>query len=68
MSRCKKVSTAQPLLLSVADVAIQLGVCRQTVYNFIYREGLPSILVRRIRRVHSGSLEEWIRARERQIV
>ena len=26
MARSKKVSTAQPLLLSVVDVAIQLGV------------------------------------------
>jgi len=68
MNRRKEVSVAQPLLLSVADVAIQLGVCRQTVYNFIYHEGLPSVLVRRIRRVHSDSLEEWIRARERQII
>jgi excisionase family DNA binding protein len=68
MSRRKEVSTTQPLLLSVADVAAQLGVCRQTVYNFIYHEGLPSVLVRRIRRVHSDSLEQWIRAREHQIL
>ncbi len=47
MARHKNVSTAQPILLSVADVAIVLGVCRQTVYNFIYREGLPSVLVGR---------------------
>jgi hypothetical protein len=39
MARRKKVSTAQPLLLSVADVAVQLGVCRQTVYTYIYQEG-----------------------------
>jgi len=67
MNRRKEVLVAQPLLLSVADVAIQLGVCRQTVYNFIYHEGLPSVLVRRVRRVHSDSLEEWVRAREHQI-
>ena len=36
MNRRKEASTTQPLLLSVADVAIQLGVCRQTVYNLIY--------------------------------
>jgi len=67
MNRHKEVLTTQPLLLSVADVAIQLGVCRQTVYNFIYHEGLPSVLVRRVRRVHSVSLEKWVRAREHQI-
>jgi excisionase family DNA binding protein len=67
MGRRKRISTVQPLLLSVADVAIQLGVCRQTVYTFIYREGLPSILVGRIRRVHPDSLEDWLREREHQI-
>ena len=67
MGRRQRISIAQPFLLSVADVAIQLGVCRQTVYNFIYREGLPSILVGRIRRVHPDSLEGWLRAREHQI-
>jgi excisionase family DNA binding protein len=68
MARRKNVSTAQPILLSIADVAVMLGVCRQTVYNLIYREGLPSVLVGRIRRVHSASLEDWIRAREHQLV
>lgn len=64
MARQKKISTAHPLLLSIADVAIQLGVCRQTVYHLIYREGLPSILVGRVRRVHPDSLEHWMRERE----
>ena len=68
MARTKKGSTIQPLLLSVADVAVRLGVCRQTVYTFIYREGLPSILVGRIRRVHPDSLEGWLRERECRIV
>ncbi len=63
----KKVSTVEPLLLSVSDVAVRLGVCRQTAYNFIYREGLPSILVRRIRRVHPDSLNTWLKEREQQI-
>ncbi len=63
----KRVSTVEPLLLSVSDVAVRLGVCRQTAYNFIYREGLPSILVRRIRRVHPDSLNAWLKEREQQI-
>lgn len=61
----KKVSTAQPLLLSVQDVAIQLGVCRQTVYSYIYREGLPSISVRGVRRIHPDSLRDWLKAHEK---
>ncbi len=68
MARRKKTSVGQPLLLSIADVAVMLGVCRQTVYTFIYREGLPSILVGRIRRVHPDSLEDWLREREYRIV
>ena len=67
MARREKKFTVQPLLLTIPDVAIQLGVCRQTVYTFIYREGLPSILVGRIRRVHPDSLEDWLREREHQI-
>ncbi len=64
MARRKKVSTAQPLLLSVTDVAIQLGVCRQTVYNYIYYEGLPSMLLRGVRRVHPDSLQGWLKSHE----
>ena len=68
MGRRKRVSTAQPLLLSVADVAIQLGVCRKTVYNYMYYEGLPSMLLRGVRRIHPGSLAEWLKAQEDQLV
>jgi excisionase family DNA binding protein len=61
MSRRKKVSTAQPMLLSVADVAIQLGVCRTTVYRYIDSEGLPSMLLRGTRRIHPEELNGWLK-------
>lgn len=64
MGRKKRVSTVQPVLLSVADVAVQLGVCRQTVYNLIYHEGLPSFLLGGVRRIHPDSLREWLRQLE----
>ncbi len=64
MARSKNQLVAQPLLLSVADVAVQLGVCRQTVYCYIYRERLPSIKVRGMRRVHPDSLCRWLQERE----
>ena len=64
MSRQKRVSTAEPLLLTVPDVAIQLGVCRKTVYNYIYHEALPSMLLRGVRRVHPDSLAKWLKAHE----
>lgn len=67
MSQRKSISVVEPLLLSIADVAVQLGVCRQTVYTYIYHEGLPSIKVRGIRRVHPDSLRDWLMKREQQI-
>jgi excisionase family DNA binding protein len=64
MPRRKKVPMAQPLLLTVSDVAIQLGVCRTTVYKYIYHEGLPSMLLRGVRRVHPDSLYQWLKSHE----
>jgi excisionase family DNA binding protein len=58
------ISSTQKLLLSVADVAAHLGVCRQTVYNYIYLEGMPSIKIRGMRRVHLDSLHAWLKERE----
>jgi excisionase family DNA binding protein len=56
--------STRKFLLSVADVAAQLGVCRQTVYNYIYHEGMPSIKVRGMRRVYLSSLHAWLKERE----
>jgi excisionase family DNA binding protein len=64
MPKGKKVPTAQPFLLTVSDVAIQLGVCRTTVYKYIYHEGLPSMLLRGVRRVHPDSLHQWLKSHE----
>ena len=67
MVRRKKASTAQPVLLTIPDVAVQLGVCRNTVYNLINHNGLPSVLLGGVRRVHPDSLQSWLKSRERQI-
>ncbi|GER86682.1 hypothetical protein KDW_08440 [Dictyobacter vulcani] len=67
MARKKKVSTAQPLLLSVADVAVMIGVCRTTVYQYLYYEGLPSMLIRGVRRIHPDSLQDWLKSHEELI-
>jgi excisionase family DNA binding protein len=61
MARRKKRPTAQPLLLTIPDVAIQLGVCRNTVYNLINHKGLPSVLLGGVRRVHPDSLQAWLK-------
>ena len=64
MARRKKIPTAQPLLLTIPDVAIQLGVCRNTVYNLIYYGSLPSLKFRGMRRVSRNSLNEWLKRLE----
>jgi len=64
MPRRKKQSTAQPLLLSVPDVAVALGVCPATVYNLMNRKGLPSIKIGSMRRVYPESLQEWLKQQE----
>lgn len=65
MGRKQRLSIVQPYLLSVADVAVQLGVCRQTVYTLIYREGLPTIRVGGVRRIHPDSLNQWLKEHEK---
>jgi excisionase family DNA binding protein len=66
MGRRKKQPTAQPLLLTIPDVAIQLGVCRTTVYSLIYHKGLPSVTLGSARRIHPDSLREWLKRCEQQ--
>lgn len=53
-----------PLLLTIPMVAAQLGVSRPTVYEMIYRHGLPSLKLGGSRRVSVASLERWLRERE----
>ncbi len=60
MARRKKHSTAQPLLLTVPDVAVTLGVCRNTVYNLMMYSSLPYVVVGGVRRVRSDSLHKWL--------
>lgn len=67
MAKEKRRLIDQPILLSVADVATQLGVCRQTVYNLIYREGLPTIQMGKLRRIDPESLHAWLKEREQRI-
>lgn len=66
MPRQKKASTAQPLLLSVADVAVQLGVCRNTVYKLMRRKSLPSVMLGGVRRIHPSSLHDWLKQCEQE--
>lgn len=60
MSRTKKVPRTQPVYLTIMEVAIMLGVCRQTIYNMIDREGLPTITIRGVKRVDPDDLNKWL--------
>lgn len=53
-----------PLLLTIPMVAARLGVSRPTVYEMIYRHGLPSFKLGGNRRVSVESLNRWLQERE----
>jgi excisionase family DNA binding protein len=57
---------AEPLLLSIPDVAASLGLCRSKVYELIAKEGLPVIHFGRAVRVSTASLQKWVAEREHQ--
>lgn len=60
MSRTKRIPRTQPVYLTVMEVAIMLGVCRQTIYNMIEREGLPTISIGSVRRIDPDELNRWL--------
>ena len=64
MPRTKRQSTAQQVLLTIPDVAIQLAVCRATVYNLIYRKKLPTVKMGSVIRIHPDSLRDWLKQQE----
>ena len=59
-------SAAQPLLLSIPEVAASLGLGRSKVYELIAKEGLPVVRFGRSVRVSAASLQKWAEERERQ--
>ena len=61
-----KTTLAQPLLLSIPDVATSLGLGRTKVYELIAQEGLPIIRFGRSVRVSAASLQKWVEQREQQ--
>jgi excisionase family DNA binding protein len=59
------VPDARPIVLSVSEVAAQLGVCRDTVYRLIQRGELPAARVGSLLRVRRPGLEAYL-LRQRQ--
>ena len=56
----------QPLLLTLPQVAQQLGLSPARVYQLVALEGLPTIKIGRSTRVAYGSLVEWVKEREQR--
>ena len=56
----------QPLLVTVAQAAVMLGVHRSKVYTLIKAEGLPVVSLggRRGTRIRVTSLHQWMHERE----
>jgi excisionase family DNA binding protein len=50
----------RPIVLSVGEVAAQLGVCRDTVYRLIQRGELPAGRVGSLLRVGRPGLEAYL--------
>lgn len=66
MSKLKQNSLlVESVFLTVNDVAALFQVDRSTVYNWMYRDGLPSLRVgRRARRFERSQLEAWAKRRQ----
>ena len=58
--------TIQPLLLTVPQVAVCLGLGRTKVYELMATEGLPYIKLGAAKRVSVVSLHKWIEQHEKQ--
>lgn len=56
----------QPLLLTLPQVAHQLGLSPARVYQLVALEGLPTVKIGRSTRVAYGSLLEWVKEREQR--
>jgi len=57
------MSPVEPLLLTIPQVAVMLGLGRTKVYDLIEREGLPSIKLGTARRIPRQALEAWLTKR-----
>ncbi len=53
-----------PILLTLPQVAQQLGLSPAKVYNLVAMEGLPTVKIGRSTRVSYVSLVQWVKERE----
>jgi len=53
----------EPVLLTIPQVAVMLGLGRTKVYDLIVHEGLPTVKLGTARRVPKQALEVWLTRR-----
>ena len=51
-----------PLVVSVPDAAILLGVCKNTVWNLIATRELESVMVGQSRKIRVSEIERYLKA------
>lgn len=56
----------QPLVLTLPQVAQQLGLSQTRVYQLVALEGLPTVKIGRSTRVLYGSLVQWVKEHEQR--
>jgi excisionase family DNA binding protein len=61
--RKRTISPVEPMLLTIPDVAVKLGLGRSKVYDLIRDEGLPTVKFGTATRVPIKELEQWITRR-----
>jgi excisionase family DNA binding protein len=61
--RKQSMTTVEPLLLTIPQVATMLGLGRSKVYDLIREEGLPTAKFGTAIRVPAEELKQWVKQR-----
>ena len=61
--RKQSMTTVEPLLLTIPQVAAMLGLGRSKVYDLIREEGLPTAKFGTAVRVPAEELKQWVKQR-----
>jgi excisionase family DNA binding protein len=61
--RKRSMSSIEPMLLTIPDVAVKLGLGRSKVYDLIRDEDLPIVKFGTATRVPIKELEQWVTRR-----
>jgi excisionase family DNA binding protein len=61
--RKRTLSQVEPMMLTIPDVAVRLGLGRTKVYDLIRYEGLPTVKFGTATRVPIKELEQWVTRR-----